>query len=116
MNVSEGAFLFTRLPACTTGVSVNKTILSSCFPFPSYHSLNQCKSITGEAAKTILHKDIERMSKDEARTVTQEEHDVIIVGGGPVGLFLGLTLAQKGIDVLILEAEADIVPSPRALM
>ena len=43
-------------------------------------------------------------------------HDVIIVGGGPVGLFLGLNLAQKDIDVLVVEAEADIVPSPRALM
>ena len=46
----------------------------------------------------------------------EEKHDVIIVGGGPVGLFCGLTLAQKGVDVLVLEAEADIVQSPRALM
>lgn len=45
-----------------------------------------------------------------------ERHEVLIVGGGPVGLFMGLTLAQKGIEVLVLEAEADIVPSPRALM
>ncbi|MCJ1284000.1 hypothetical protein MMC26_003331 [Xylographa opegraphella] len=45
-----------------------------------------------------------------------ERHDVLIVGGGPVGLFMGLSLAQKGIEVLVLEAEADIVPSPRALM
>lgn len=45
-----------------------------------------------------------------------ETHDVIIVGGGPVGLFLGLTLAQKGIDVVVIEAERDIVQSPRALM
>ena len=44
------------------------------------------------------------------------EHHVIIVGGGPVGLFCGLTLAQKGIDVLVLEAAEDIVQSPRALM
>jgi 2-polyprenyl-6-methoxyphenol hydroxylase-like FAD-dependent oxidoreductase len=43
-------------------------------------------------------------------------YDVIIVGGGPVGLFLGLSLARQGIEVLVLEAEADIVPSPRALM
>ena len=45
-----------------------------------------------------------------------QKHEIIIVGGGPVGLFLGLILAQKGIEVLIWEAEADIVPSPRALM
>jgi 2-polyprenyl-6-methoxyphenol hydroxylase-like FAD-dependent oxidoreductase len=43
-------------------------------------------------------------------------YDVIIVGGGPVGLFLGLNLARQDIKVLVLEAEADIVPSPRALM
>ncbi|KAI4123473.1 MAG: hypothetical protein LQ338_005237, partial [Usnochroma carphineum] len=45
-----------------------------------------------------------------------EKFDVIIVGGGPVGLFLGLNLVQKGFQVVILEAEPDIVPSPRALM
>lgn len=56
------------------------------------------------------------MAKRSLGTLVYEEHDVIIVGGGPVGLFLGLTLAQKGIEVLVLEAEADIVPSPRALM
>ncbi|KAH4178043.1 hypothetical protein HBH69_061680 [Parastagonospora nodorum] len=43
-------------------------------------------------------------------------YDVIIIGGGPVGLFLGLSLARQDIEVLVLEAEADIVPSPRALM
>lgn len=43
-------------------------------------------------------------------------YDVIIVGGGPVGLFLGLSLAQKDMEVLVLEAESDISPSPRALM
>ena len=56
------------------------------------------------------------MSVKPLGTSTNIENDVIIVGGGPVGLFLGLTLAQKDIKVLVLEAEADIVPSPRALM
>jgi 2-polyprenyl-6-methoxyphenol hydroxylase-like FAD-dependent oxidoreductase len=45
----------------------------------------------------------------------QPEYDIIIVGGGPVGLFLGLSFARKGIKTVVLEAEADIVPSPRAL-
>ncbi|KAI9765810.1 MAG: hypothetical protein M1840_007092 [Geoglossum simile] len=45
-----------------------------------------------------------------------EWYDVVIIGAGPVGLFLGLNLAREGIEVLVLEAEADIVPSPRALM
>ena len=56
------------------------------------------------------------MSEKPLGTSTNVENDVIVVGGGPVGLFLGLTLAQKGVKVLVLEAEADIVPSPRALM
>ncbi|KAF2848068.1 FAD/NAD(P)-binding domain-containing protein [Plenodomus tracheiphilus IPT5] len=43
-------------------------------------------------------------------------HDVVIVGGGPVGLFLGLNLARQGIETLVLEADPDIVSSPRALM
>jgi 2-polyprenyl-6-methoxyphenol hydroxylase-like FAD-dependent oxidoreductase len=45
-----------------------------------------------------------------------EIHDVIVIGGGPVGLFLGLNLARQGIETLVLEAESDIIPSPRALM
>lgn len=56
------------------------------------------------------------MAKEGADATVYGNHDVIIIGGGPVGLFCGLVLAQKGIDVLVLEAEADIVPSPRALM
>ncbi|SCV57101.1 uncharacterized protein FFB14_14966 [Fusarium fujikuroi] len=43
-------------------------------------------------------------------------HDLIIVGGGPVGLFLGLSLALKGIKVLIIEKAAKIPQSPRALI
>ncbi|KAG9499229.1 hypothetical protein J7337_010048 [Fusarium musae] len=43
-------------------------------------------------------------------------HDLIIVGGGPVGLFLGLNLALKGIKVLVIEKAAEIPQSPRALM
>ena len=30
-------------------------------------------------------------------------HDVILVGGGPVGLFAGILLRQAGLDVLVLE-------------
>lgn len=44
------------------------------------------------------------------------QHEVIIVGGGPVGMFLGLSLAKQNVDVLVLEAEKDIAQSPRALM
>ena len=55
------------------------------------------------------------MSKQAVIESTFEKHDVIIVGGGPVGLFLALNLVRKGIEVLILEAEEDIVQCPRAL-
>ena len=39
---------------------------------------------------------------------------VLIVGAGPVGLFLALKLAQKGIKVKVLECESKINESPRA--
>lgn len=44
--------------------------------------------------------------------------DVVIVGSGPVGLFLGMSLCQTqpGLKVTLLEAGQDINQSPRALM
>ena len=41
-------------------------------------------------------------------------HDVIVVGGGPTGFVTALGLAQAGVDVCLLEAEAGINDSPRA--
>ncbi len=40
---------------------------------------------------------------------------VLIVGGGPVGLMTALGLARAGVPVTVLEAEDDIVYSPRAI-
>jgi 2-polyprenyl-6-methoxyphenol hydroxylase-like FAD-dependent oxidoreductase len=40
--------------------------------------------------------------------------DVIIIGGGPVGLITALGLARAGVGVTVIEAEPHIVNSPRA--
>jgi 2-polyprenyl-6-methoxyphenol hydroxylase-like FAD-dependent oxidoreductase len=41
--------------------------------------------------------------------------DVLIVGAGPVGLFTALALAQEGVQVTVIEGEAAISDSPRAI-
>lgn len=47
-------------------------------------------------------------------TVTRSDSDVIISGGGPIGLCLALLLAEQGIAVTLLESEPDIVRDLRA--
>jgi 3-(3-hydroxy-phenyl)propionate hydroxylase/6-hydroxy-3-succinoylpyridine 3-monooxygenase len=42
--------------------------------------------------------------------------EVAVVGAGPVGALTALGLAQRGHDVVVLEAEPSIVPSPRAMV
>ena len=49
-----------------------------------------------------------------AGTVGYRFAKVIIVGAGPVGLFLALKLSLQDISVLVLEAESDVLQSPRA--
>ncbi|HSV46457.1 MAG TPA: FAD-dependent oxidoreductase, partial [Ramlibacter sp.] len=41
---------------------------------------------------------------------------MIVVGGGPTGFLTALGLARAGIDVTLLEAEAGIAHSPRAMV
>lgn len=43
-----------------------------------------------------------------------DDCDVLIVGGGPVGVTLALLLAQEGVRAIIAEKSADIYPLPRA--
>jgi 2-polyprenyl-6-methoxyphenol hydroxylase-like FAD-dependent oxidoreductase len=40
--------------------------------------------------------------------------DVIIIGGGPIGFISALGLAQAGVRVSVIEAEPQIIDSPRA--
>jgi 3-(3-hydroxy-phenyl)propionate hydroxylase len=42
--------------------------------------------------------------------------DVIVVGAGPVGLVTAYGLARRGVSVTVLEAEDDVVDSPRAMV
>jgi 2-polyprenyl-6-methoxyphenol hydroxylase-like FAD-dependent oxidoreductase len=42
------------------------------------------------------------------------ETDVLIVGAGPVGLLSALALAQKGVEVIVIEADERLNDSPRA--
>jgi 3-(3-hydroxy-phenyl)propionate hydroxylase/6-hydroxy-3-succinoylpyridine 3-monooxygenase len=42
--------------------------------------------------------------------------DVLIVGGGPVGLITALGLARAGVNVTVIEAAAEISNSPRAMV
>lgn len=41
--------------------------------------------------------------------------DVLVVGGGPVGLMTALGLARENVPVAVLEAENEIIYSPRAI-
>ena len=42
-------------------------------------------------------------------------HDVVIIGGGPVGLTLAMDLAQRGIDSVVLQAHHTVSEGSRAL-
>ncbi len=42
------------------------------------------------------------------------QHDIIIVGAGPVGLTLSALMARAGLDVVLLEGDKDLAGDPRA--
>lgn len=46
--------------------------------------------------------------------IVVEHAQVVVVGAGPVGLFLALKLAKGGVDVMVIEAERQVSSSPRA--
>jgi len=48
--------------------------------------------------------------------VSSESGGVLIVGAGPTGLLTALGLSRLGVPVTVVEAEAEIVPSPRAMV
>src|SRR5687768_13871642 len=41
--------------------------------------------------------------------------DVLVVGGGPVGLIAAIGVARQGLQVRIIEAEQGVLPTPRAM-
>ncbi len=45
----------------------------------------------------------------------KNKSDITIVGGGPVGLFLGICLSKQGVDCTILEKRAEPVQDSRSL-
>lgn len=46
---------------------------------------------------------------------TPERVDVAVVGGGPVGLFLGCCLVRRGVSCVVLERRAEPVARPQAI-
>lgn len=46
--------------------------------------------------------------------MSHTEHDVVIVGAGPVGLALAFGLARVGLDVLVLEGNSSTAEHSRA--
>src|SRR3954447_19323403 len=42
------------------------------------------------------------------------ERSLVVVGGGPVGAVLTLAAARRGIRVVLIEAEQQVDPTPRA--
>ncbi|GGI07532.1 FAD-dependent monooxygenase [Egicoccus halophilus] len=41
------------------------------------------------------------------------DHEVIIVGGGPVGVGLAIALGQRGVDCVVLEQRTELSPIPK---
>lgn len=55
-----------------------------------------------------------RLASANSNHKPPERHDVCIVGAGPAGLMLGLTLARLGITPLLLDERTDATPVGRA--
>lgn len=49
-------------------------------------------------------------------TLVQSAVDVVVVGGGPVGVTTGLLLAQRGFSVRVLERATEVYDLPRAIV
>jgi 2-polyprenyl-6-methoxyphenol hydroxylase-like FAD-dependent oxidoreductase len=47
--------------------------------------------------------------------VSTNDADVVIVGAGPVGLVIALMIAKEGVKVTVLEANDEVIQSPRAM-
>ncbi len=52
---------------------------------------------------------------EEQRTGAHPRHPVVVIGAGPVGLTAALDLAQKGVPVVVLDAEDTVSVGSRAV-
>ncbi|MBP2228289.1 3-(3-hydroxy-phenyl)propionate hydroxylase [Azospirillum agricola] len=52
---------------------------------------------------------------EEQRTGTVRRHPVVVIGAGPVGLTAALDLAQKGVPVVVIDAEDTVSVGSRAV-
>ncbi|MDQ4002641.1 MAG: FAD-dependent oxidoreductase [Actinomycetota bacterium] len=60
-----------------------------------------------DAAPSVSFPAVPARDEDEARSISPQQTDCCIVGGGPAGLVLSLLLARAGVSVTVLEAHRD---------